>query len=99
MLADLYERKHFCNVDAAIEAIKGLMEGYGPMSDVMAFRCCIHAGVHLICWHIRRNPNLPLPAPLDKVIPALTLGRDLILKGWEKDKQWFQSSFLGPLFS
>lgn len=99
MLADLYERKHFRDVDTAIEVMEGFMEGYGPMSDEMAFRTCIHTGVHLICWHIRRNPCLPLPAPLDKGISALTLGRDLVLKGWEKDRKWFESSFLGPLFT
>lgn len=99
MLADLYERKHFRDVDAAIEAMKGFIGGYGRISDDMAFRTCIHAGVHLICWHIRRNPSLPLPAPLDKVISALTIGRDLILKGWEKDKVWLESSMLEPLFT
>lgn len=99
MLADLYERKNFRDVDTAIEVMKGFMDGYGRMTEDMAFRTCIHAGVHLICWHIRRNPSLPLPAPLDKVISALKLGRDLVMKGWEKDRLWFESSFLGPLFT
>lgn len=98
-MADLYERKHFHDVDAVIPAMRGFAEGYGRMSDEMAFRTAIHAGVHLICWHIRRNPNHPLPAPLNKVIAALSLGRDFILKGWEKDRNWFEGSVLAPLFA
>ncbi|KUI74211.1 hypothetical protein VM1G_10053 [Cytospora mali] len=99
MMADLYERKHFKSVDAVIPVMRGFAEGYGQIRDEMAFRAAIHAGVHLICWHIRRNPNLPLPAPMDKVFPALKLGRDFILKGWEHDRKWFESSVLAPLFA
>ncbi|KAK2606528.1 hypothetical protein N8I77_005270 [Diaporthe amygdali] len=99
MMADLYERKHFKDVDTVIPAMKGFADGYGRISDEMAFRTAIHAGVHLICWHIRGNPNLPLSVPMDKVLSALALGRDFVLKGWEKDRQWFESSVLAPLFT
>lgn len=99
MMADLYERKHFKDVDTVIPAMKGFADGYGRISDEIAFRTAIHAGVHLICWHIRGNPNLPLSAPMDKVLSALALGRDFVLKGWEKDRQWFESSVLAPLFT
>ncbi|KAL1850960.1 hypothetical protein Daus18300_012751 [Diaporthe australafricana] len=98
MMADLYERKHFNGVDAVIPAIEGFAGGYGHISDEMAFRIAIHAGVHLICWHIRRNPNLPLSAPMDKVLSALAFGRDLVLRGWEKDTKWFENTALAPLF-
>lgn len=98
MMADLYERKHFKNSDHVIPAMEGFARGYGRISDEMAFRTAIHAGVHLICWHIRSNPNLPLSAPMEKVLAALALGRDLILKGWEKDRKWLGNSVLAPLF-
>lgn len=97
-MADLYERKHFKDVDDVIPAMRAFAEGYGRISDNMAFRTAIHAGVHLICWHIRRNPKVPLPAPKDKIISALKLGRDFILKAWETDREWFESSILAPLF-
>jgi hypothetical protein len=99
MLADLYERKQFKDSDSAVAAIRGFVNGYGRISDDVAFRTAIHAGVHLICWHIRRNPNHPLPAPMDKVLSALTIGRDLMLKGWEKHRTWFETSVLAPLFA
>jgi len=99
MLADLYERDHFKGSDAVLPAMKGFADGYGRISDEMAFRTAIHAGVHLICWHIRRNPNLPLSAPTEKVLSALTIGRDLVLKGWDKDRWWLENSVLAPLFA
>ncbi|KAH8130402.1 hypothetical protein FP744_10009295 [Trichoderma asperellum] len=99
ILADLYERKHFKNIDASIPIMQGFIRGYGPMSEELAFSVAIHAGVHLICWYYRRNRNDPLPFPLPKVLDALTLGRDFILKGWAKDKKWFEDSVLAPLFS
>lgn len=98
ILADLYERKHFKNVATSIPIMEGFMQGYGPLSEELAFSAAIHAGVHLICWYYRRNRNAPLPYPLPKVLAALTLGRDIILKGWAKDKKWFKSSILAPLF-
>ncbi|KAM0461489.1 hypothetical protein ACHAPV_004194 [Trichoderma viride] len=98
MLADLYERKHFRNVDGSIPIMQGFIQGYGPLSEELAFSAAIHAGVHLICWYYRRNRNDPLPFPLPKVLAALTLGRDFILKGWAKDKKWFEGSVLAPLF-
>lgn len=99
MLADLYERKHFKDSDAVIPAMEGFADGYGQISDEMAFRIAIHAGIHLICWHIRRNPNVPFSDPMEKVLSALALGRDFVLKGWEKDRMWFEKSVLAPLFA
>ncbi|TRX87789.1 hypothetical protein FHL15_011327 [Xylaria flabelliformis] len=99
LLADLYERYHFKGVEASIPAMKGFIEGYGPLSEDLAYRVAVHAGVHLICWYYRRNRNAPLPHPLPKVLAALTIGRDLIFKGWAKDKAWLHTSIIGPMFA
>jgi len=99
ILADLYERNHFKGIAASLPAMEGFVEGYGPLSEDLAYRVAIHAGVHLICWYYRRNRNAPLPYPLPVVLDALTLGRDLILKGWAKDKVWLQTTVLAPLFA
>ncbi|KAI1156989.1 kinase-like domain-containing protein [Nemania diffusa] len=98
ILADLYERNHFKGAAASIPIMKGFMDGYGPISDEFAYRVAIHFGVHLICWYYRRDRNSPLPYPLPKVLSALIFGRDLILKGWAKDRAWLQTTVLGPLF-
>ncbi|KAK8020234.1 hypothetical protein PG990_005372 [Apiospora arundinis] len=98
MLADLYERKHFRGVAASLPVIEGFVEGYGPLDEELAFCAAIHAGVHLICWYYRRDRNAPLPHPLPMVLAALTLGRDLVLAGWRKDREWLRSTFLASLF-
>ncbi|KAJ8113037.1 hypothetical protein ONZ43_g5248 [Nemania bipapillata] len=99
ILADFYERNHFKGAAASIPAMRGFMDGYGPVDEEFAYRIAIHAGVHLICWYYRRDRNSPLPYPLPKVLAALIFGRDLILKGWAKDKSWLQTTMLGPLFA
>ncbi|KAJ5136831.1 hypothetical protein N7448_005385, partial [Penicillium atrosanguineum] len=53
MIAELYEAKLFRNVDCGIWMIDGLVEGYGPLSEEMAFRTAIHVGVHLVVWGSR----------------------------------------------
>ncbi|EFY84305.1 hypothetical protein J3458_019990 [Metarhizium acridum] len=99
MLADIYERNHFKGVQASIPMMQGFMSGYGSLGDDLAFTTAIHAGVHLICWYYRRDRNAPLPYPLERVLAALTLGRDFVLKGWARDRQWFKTSMLAPLFA
>ncbi|KAK7923162.1 hypothetical protein PG985_007233 [Apiospora marii] len=107
MLADLYERHHFSGASAGASAslpvLEGFVEGYGgpPLlksNDDFAFRVAVHAGVHLICWYYRRDRNAPLPYPLPTVLAALTLGRDIILKGWREDKEGLKNTFLAPVF-
>lgn len=98
MTGDLYERKHFNDVDTAMWAMQGFIDGYGRLSDEMAFRTAIHAGVHLIGWYTRRAPNAPLMGTPEQIVGAMALGRDFIVKGWEKDKNWFEGSVLAPLF-
>ncbi|KAK8048569.1 hypothetical protein PG994_010299 [Apiospora phragmitis] len=107
MLADLYERHHFNGGAASLPVLEGFVEGYsggGPLllggsnDEELAFRVATHAGVHLICWYYRRDRNGPLLYPLQTVLAALVLGRDLVLKGWKRDKEWLATTFLAPLF-
>ncbi|KAI1159877.1 kinase-like domain-containing protein [Nemania serpens] len=98
MVGDIYERKHFWGTDGAVPAIEGFIEGYGGLNDELAFRVAIHAGSNLIAWYTRRNPNAPLRFPLEVVTDAMRLGRDWILKGWEKDRVYFEESPLACLF-
>ncbi|KAI0853629.1 kinase-like domain-containing protein [Daldinia vernicosa] len=98
MIGDIYERKHFFQTDGAVPAIEGFIQGYGGLGDELAFRTAIHAGVQLIGWYTRRAPTAPLQFPLEKVTDAMRIGRDWILKGWQKDRDYFQSSPLASLF-
>lgn len=98
MIGDLYERKHFFNADSALCIIQGFAAGYGALSDDEAFRIAIHVGQHLICWYIRRDPTDPFAEPLEQIQDAIQIGTDFIVKGWQKDREWFEGSELACLF-
>jgi hypothetical protein len=99
MIGDLYERKHFSGAECALRIVEGFIAGYGGMSDDMAFRVAIHVGVHLICWYIRRDPNEPFNEPAKVIEGAVRIGTDFVVKGWEKDRTWFEVSELACLFN
>ncbi|KAJ5663563.1 hypothetical protein N7507_004294 [Penicillium longicatenatum] len=94
MIAELYETKLFKGVDCGVWIIKGLVKGYGPLDDNMAFRTAIHVGVHLIVWGSRVQGW----GPEDQIEKVVKVGRDLILQGWKKNKAWFDGKELGCLF-
>jgi len=98
MIGDLYERKHFAGIDSGLWSIQGFITGCGALSDEMAFRIAIHAGVHLICWYIRRDPTAPFMQPLKQIQDAIRIGTDFIVKGWKRDRTWFEGSELACLF-
>lgn len=98
MIGDLYERKHFMNADSALWIIQAFVDGYGALSEDSAFRIAIHAGVHLICWYIRRNPAVPFTEPWELIQDAIRIGTDFLVKGWKRDRTWFEKSELACLF-
>ncbi|KAI0123196.1 kinase-like domain-containing protein [Xylariales sp. AK1849] len=98
MIGDLYERKHFMEVESAVWAIKGFIEGYGALSDEMSFRIAIHTGVQLVTWVIRGPPLHMRAATRERVEAVVRLGQTFILKGWKKDRMWFRNSVLASLF-
>jgi hypothetical protein len=99
IVGDLYERKTYGNLDTAISTMEGVIDGYGALSDEMAFRTAIYVGVHLISWYNRRPRKGPKVAPPEVIVAGLTAGRDFMVKGWEKDRAFFQGSVLASLFA
>lgn len=95
MIAELYELKHFKDIDAGVWILQGFVAGYHlPLSDEVAFRTAIHVGVHLVCWGSR----VPDWGTQEQVRDLVKIGRDFIVKGWEKDRKWFDGGVLGCLF-
>lgn len=94
MIAELYETKLFKNVDCGVWVIQGFMEGYGPLSDDMAFRTAIHVGVHLVVWGSR----VAGWGSEEQIKEVVMIGRDLIVQGWKKNREWFVSQDLDCLF-
>ncbi|TVY43400.1 hypothetical protein LOCC1_G003933 [Lachnellula occidentalis] len=99
MIGDLLERKHFMQIDAAVWVLEGFIDGYGAVSEDMAFRIAVHTGVQLITW-VTRGPPLhmrPAWATRERVVSIVELGITFILKGWNKDMEWLKSSVLAGL--
>jgi len=94
MIAELYETKLFKDVDCGLRAIKGFVEGYGPLNDEMAFRTAVHVGVHLVVWGSRVKGW----GTQEQVEEVVKLGSDIIVQGWNKNKMWFERGDLKCLF-
>ncbi|KAJ5545400.1 hypothetical protein N7461_007704 [Penicillium sp. DV-2018c] len=79
MIAELYETKLFKDVDAGLWVIRGLLEGYGSLSNEIAFRTAIHVGVHLVCWG-SRVPGWGSPQQIEDVVTLrVDLGMDTFI--------------------
>lgn len=96
IVGDLYEKAVFLNADTK-SVMEAIIDGYGDLSDDMAFRTAIYVGVHLIGWYHRRPRTAP-PVAQEVVVAGLTIGRDFICKGWKKDRKFFESTALASLF-
>lgn len=99
MIGDLYERQHFNDAEAALWIIDAFIKGYGTVSEDMAFRIAIHAGVQLITWVVRGPPLHMRPAAaVQRATGAMKLGMKMVLRAGAKDKKWFETSILAGLF-
>lgn len=98
MIGDVYERYHFNGIGSTLWIIEAFVEGYGDMSEELAYRTAIHVGIQLLGWYNRRAPTTPVTGTPEQILDAVKLGTSLIVKGWEKDRAWFEDSMLAPLF-
>jgi aminoglycoside phosphotransferase (APT) family kinase protein len=98
MLGDLCEKRFLDGAEGVVWVIEGFVDGYGPMSEELAFRTATHTGTQFIHWYVRRPPNAELLAAPERITEAMKLGRDLIVKGWTRDKEWFRGTALASLF-
>ena len=91
-MAELYMLKLFKDIDAGVWLIEGYLAGYGAVDEKTAYRIAIHVGCHLI---VIGGTVSGWGSPED-VKRVVAFGRDMIIKGWEKDQTWFAD---GPLTS
>lgn len=97
-LGDMYERKAYRNTEDGLSVMKGLIHGYGPISEDMAFRTVMYVGIYVI----NRSKHQPSQGPKagsekDKVA-ALAHGRDILLRAWMRDKAFFSDGVFANLF-
>jgi hypothetical protein len=98
MIGDLYEAYHFHNSNVALTMIRGFIEGYGEIDEI-AFRTAIHTGMQLLGWYNRRAPSDAVKGTREQISSAAKMSTNFIVNGWERQKQWFQSTPLATLFN
>jgi hypothetical protein len=94
MVAELYELSLFKDMEEGNWVIEGFAVGYGDVDDDFAFRTALHAGTHLIAWGTR----VPGWGSEEQVRQVVSVGRDIVLRAWQKDRAWFEASDLACLF-
>ncbi|KAL1874288.1 hypothetical protein Daus18300_003652 [Diaporthe australafricana] len=94
MIAELYELFLYKDIKAALWLIEGFATGYGFEDDDFAFRVAIHVGTHLVSF----GTSVSGWGNTEAVERVCKTGRDLITRGWAKDRVWFEGHDLSPLF-
>lgn len=95
MIAELYELNHFKAIDAGIWLIEAFMQGYGKISEELAFRVAIHAGAHLLYF----GPRVKGWGSKEQLEELVRVGRDWIVRGWGRDRAFFEEGVLGCLLA
>jgi roadblock/LC7 domain-containing protein len=85
MMAELYELTHFRGVAAGEWMIEGFVEGYGGMSEKMAYRAAVHVGTHFIAF----GSSVPGWGSEEQVRELVRIGGELVVNGWEKNRRGF----------
>lgn len=94
IVAELYELSLYKDIKAGLWIIDGFLAGYGFVDDDFAYRTALHVGTHLIGF----GTSVPGWGTPEQVELVAKTGRDLIMRAWETDKNWFEGHDLAPLF-
>lgn len=95
MIAELYELWLYKSRNAGLWIIQGLVGAYGIASEGFAYRTAIQVGAHLICF----GTSVQGWGTPEQVENVARIGRDLIVKAWNKEHAWFEGGDLSCLFS
>lgn len=95
MFAELFEVKHFRDIDSGVWIIEAFLNGYGAMTQEKAFKLAIHMGAHLVCW----GSSVSGWGSQEQVEKVVEIGRDYIVNGWKKNARFFTDTPLASLFA
>ena len=93
MIAELYFFWVFKSIPAGLWMLEAMVDAYGPVTEEFAYRTLIQIGAHLVCA-ITDLSRVP-PEQLEK---SVTVGKELIMHAWNKDRTWFEKSELACIF-
>ncbi|KAG4025782.1 hypothetical protein MFRU_051g00460 [Monilinia fructicola] len=84
MCAELFMLTYFKSIPAGKQILVAFLEGYGPIDENKRWRMMIYIGCHLVGW----GPKFAGWGTMDQVEGCVKLGRDLVVGGWRRDRQW-----------
>ena len=93
MIGELYELYLYRGILAGLWLIDGFCAGYGIEDDAFAFRTAVHVGTHLVCFG-----SVPGWGTAEQVLEVVAKGKEIIVRAWKKDREWFIASELASLF-
>jgi len=95
MVAEMWKVSICRGFDTGRWLIRGFMAGYGTKGDDFAFRTAIAVGTHLISWSPFGVADWGPPAKAE----AISIGRDVVVNAWKKNRAWFDGGDLECLFA
>jgi hypothetical protein len=94
MIGEFYAFWLYKKIDAGLWMMQGYIEGLGEQSESSAWRNAIQVGVHLLAFSTIAGWGTP-----EQIETVAGLARDIIVKAWNRDKEWFEKSELASLFT
>lgn len=94
MIAEFYALWLYKKITAGLWMMEGFIDGYGQVSQEVAFRTAIQIGSHLLCVTL----DFPSWGTAEQFEEAARVGRDIIVHAWKKDRSWFEQGDFASLF-
>lgn len=94
MIAELYELTLYKDIQAGLWLIDGFVSGYGSTDDDFVYRTLLHVGTHLVGF----GSSVAGWGTHEQCQNVARTGRDIILRSWQKDRDWFKQHDLASLF-
>lgn len=96
IICDLITIKHLRSLDAATDILRSLVDMYGIFDTELAFHTAIQTGIRILSsW----DYVVPGAHAKEKTEGLIMLACDLIVKGVQRDREWFEHTVLACLFS
>jgi hypothetical protein len=89
MAAELYYFSVFKSLPAGKWLLEGFADAYGTVSEDFAYRALMQIGAHLICVILDLGR-----LPESQFEKAVSVGKDILVHAWRKDRAWFEDSDL-----